>query len=111
MASFCSRPRYGRRTVPPPTETVHAPTGRELIKDRGVSTFLLAATAQTVATTMQAAALGKQIFDITDSTLALGLLGLFEFLPALRAAAADRLGGRPLRPPAGRVDRHGAPRC
>ena len=63
------------------------------------STFLLAATAQTVATTMQAAALGKQIFDITDSTLALGLLGLFEFLPALvllplTGSAADRFDRR-----------------
>jgi len=85
--------------VPRSIETVHAPTGRELIKDRGVSTFLLAATAQTVATTMQEAALGKQIFDITDSTLALGLLGLFEFLPALlllplTGSAADRFDRR-----------------
>jgi MFS family permease len=85
--------------VPGPTAAVRAPTGRELIKDRGVSTFLLAATAQTVATTMQAAALGKQIFDITDSTFALGLLGLFEFLPALlllplTGSAADRFDRR-----------------
>ena len=58
-----------------------------------------AATAQTVATTMQAAALGKQIFDITDSTLALGLLGLVEFLPALillplTGSVADRFDRR-----------------
>jgi MFS family permease len=85
--------------VPQSSETVRAPTGRELLKDRGVSTFLLAATAQTVATTMQEAALGKQIFDITDSTFALGLLGLFEFLPALlllplTGSAADRFDRR-----------------
>ena len=48
---------------------------------------------------MQEAALGKQIFDITDSTLALGLLGLFEFLPALvllplTGSAADRFDRR-----------------
>jgi MFS family permease len=99
MVGRCSTPRYGRRTVPLPSESVHTPTGRELLRDRRVSTFLLAATAQTVATTMQEAALGKQIFDITDSTLALGLLGLFEFLPALvllplTGSVADRFDRR-----------------
>jgi MFS family permease len=77
----------------------HSPTGRELLRDRSVSTYLLASTAQTAAFTMQEAALGKQIFDITDSTLALGLLGLFEFLPALvllplTGSAADRFDRR-----------------
>ena len=53
----------------------------------------------TIATTMQAAALGKQIYDITDSELALGLLGLVEFLPALvllplTGSAADRFDRR-----------------
>jgi MFS family permease len=48
---------------------------------------------------MQAAALGKQIYDITDSELALGLLGLVEFLPALlllplTGSAADRFDRR-----------------
>src|SRR4051812_32924475 len=48
---------------------------------------------------MQEAALGKQIFDITNSTLALGLLGLFEFLPALvllplTGSVADRFDRR-----------------
>ena len=48
---------------------------------------------------MQEAALGKQIFDITDSTLALGFLGLFEFLPALillplTGSVADRFDRR-----------------
>jgi MFS family permease len=81
------------------TDAVPTPSGRELIKDRSVSTFLLAATAQTVATMMQEAALGKQIFDITDSTLALGFLGLFEFLPALillplTGSVADRFDRR-----------------
>src|SRR5262249_39644023 len=81
------------------TDAVPTPSGRELVKDRCVSTFLLAATAQTVATMMQEAALGKQIFDITDSTLALGFLGLFEFLPALlllplTGSAADRFDRR-----------------
>jgi MFS family permease len=85
--------------VPRSTEPAAGPTGRDLLRDRCVSTYLLAATAQTVATTMQEAALGKQIFDITDSTLALGLLGLFEFLPALlllplTGSAADRFDRR-----------------
>jgi MFS family permease len=76
-----------------------APSGRELLRDRSVATYLLAATAQTIATTMQAAALGKQIYDITDSELALGMLGLVEFLPALlllplTGSAADRFDRR-----------------
>jgi predicted MFS family arabinose efflux permease len=78
---------------------IHSPTGRELLRDRSVCTYLLASTAHTAAFTMQEAALGKQIFDITDSTLALGLLGLFEFLPALvllplTGSAADRFDRR-----------------
>ena len=67
----------------PSIEPVRAPTGRELLRDRGVATFLIAASAQTAATMMQEAALGEQVFNITNSTLALGFLGLFEFLPAL----------------------------
>lgn len=82
-----------------PADTGPAPSGRELLRDRSVATYLLAATASTIATTMQAAALGKQIYDITDSELALGLLGLVEFLPALlflplTGSAADRFDRR-----------------
>ncbi len=70
-----------------------------MLRDRSVATYLLAATAASIATTMQAAALGKQIYDITDSELALGLLGLVEFLPALlllplTGSAADRFDRR-----------------
>lgn len=48
---------------------------------------------------MQEAALGQQIFNITNSTLALGFLGLVEFLPALvllplTGSAADRFDRR-----------------
>ena len=83
----------------PSSPAAPAPSGRELIRDRSVLTYLLAATASTVGTTLQAAALGKQIYDITDSELALGLLGLVEFLPALlllplTGSAADRFDRR-----------------
>jgi MFS family permease len=64
-------------------ESTTAPTGRELIADRAVLSFLVASTASSVGTFLQAAALGKQLFDITDSAFALGVLGLVEFLPAL----------------------------
>ena len=92
------RTRYRPAAVPPSDQSV-APSGRELLKDRCVSTFLIAAVAQTTATMMQEAALGEQIFHITNSTLALGLLGLFEFLPALvllplTGSAADRFDRR-----------------
>jgi MFS family permease len=85
--------------VHPTVDDAPAPSGRQMLRDRSVATYLLAATAQTIATTMQAAALGKQIYDITDSELALGLLGLVEFLPALlllplTGSAADRFDRR-----------------
>ena len=84
---------------PPSRPSPPAPSGRELIRDRSVITFLLTATASTSATTLQAAALAKHVYDITDSELALGMLGLVEFLPALvllplTGSAADRFDRR-----------------
>lgn len=75
------------------------PTNGDLLRDRSVVAFLLAATAASAGTFLQAAALGKQLYDITDSELALGLLGLVEFLPALlllpvTGSAADRFDRR-----------------
>ncbi len=75
------------------------PTGRQLLGDRNIRWFLVAATAGSVGAFLQAAALGKQLYDITDSELALGLLGLVEFLPALlllplTGSAADRFDRR-----------------
>jgi MFS family permease len=76
-----------------------APSARELLGDRSIVSFLVAATASSTGTLLQAAALGKQLFDITGSELALGLLGLVEFLPALvllpfTGSAADRFDRR-----------------
>ena len=81
------------------SEPTTAPTGRELVSDRSVRAFLVVSTASSIGMFLQAAALGKQLFDITDSTLALGLLGLVEFLPALillplTGSAADRFDRR-----------------
>ena len=75
------------------------PSGRELLRDRSVAHVPARRHGSTVATTLQAAALGKQLYDITDSELALGLLGLVEFLPALvllplTGSAADRFDRR-----------------
>jgi len=74
-------------------------TGRQLLADRSVAAFLVASTVSSVGMFLQAAALGKQLFDITDSELALGLLGLVEFLPALillplTGSVADRFDRR-----------------
>jgi MFS family permease len=81
------------------TETSSAPGGRELLRERSISLFLVASAASSVGMFLQAAALGKQLFDITDSELALGLLGLVEFLPALillpfTGSVADRFDRR-----------------
>ena len=54
-----------------------------VLRDRRMATFLFAATLSGIGMFLQAAALGKQIYDITDSTLAIGMLGLVEFTPAL----------------------------
>ncbi len=79
--------------------TTFVPSGRDMLRDRSVATFLLASGAASTGSMLQAAALGKHLFDITDSTLALGLLGLVEFLPALlllplTGSAADRFDRR-----------------
>lgn len=81
------------------TTVAEAPSGRDLLADRSVTTFLSAATISSLAAFLQAAALAKQVYDITDSELALGLLGLAEFLPAallvaVTGSVADRFDRR-----------------
>jgi MFS family permease len=85
--------------VQPAPAAASRSTGRQLLADPSVSSFLVASTASSVGMFLQAAALGKQLFDITDSELALGVLGLVEFLPALlllplTGSAADRFDRR-----------------
>jgi MFS family permease len=97
MGVGCSTSGYRRPTVP--SDVSIAPRGRDLLRDRAVASYLTAATFQTIATAMQAAALLKHIYDITDSELALGLVGLLEFLPALvllplTGSVADRFDRR-----------------
>ena len=67
--------------------------------DPSIVRFLITGVASSVGMFLQAAALAKQLFDITDSELALGLLGLVEFLPGLillplTGSAADRFDRR-----------------
>lgn len=56
---------------------------REAMSNRGVRSLFLTSASLWGAVTMQAAIVGKQVYDITDSELAIGLVGLCEFLPAL----------------------------
>lgn len=58
------------------------PTGREVLAAPGVTAFLVAQFTMTVGVMLQAAALGKHIYDITGNALDIGWLGLAEFLPA-----------------------------
>ena len=58
------------------------PTGREVLASPGVTAFLVAQFTMTVGVMLQAAALGKHIYDITGNALDIGWLGLAEFLPA-----------------------------
>ena len=82
-----------------PSTPPDAPSAREVIGDRRVATFLVAQATSTIAVTLQAAALAKHVYDITDSEFALGLLGLVEFAPALlllpfTGSVADRFDRR-----------------
>jgi MFS family permease len=70
-----------------------------LLRDRSVGTYLFAVTIVSVAGFLQAAALGKQVFDLTGSALALGFLGLAEFVPSvllvpITGVVADRFDRR-----------------
>lgn len=58
-------------------------SGREVLRSPGVTAFLIAQFTMTVGVMLQAAALGKHIFDITGNALDIGWLGLAEFLPAI----------------------------
>ena len=74
-------------------------TAGGVLRDRKMATYLAAATVSGIGTFLQAAVLGKQVYDITDSTVAIGLLGLVEFAPALllvplTGSAADRFDRR-----------------
>lgn len=70
-----------------------------LLRDRSVGTYLFAVTIVSIAGFLQAAALGKQVFDLTGSALALGFLGLAEFVPSvllvpITGVVADRFDRR-----------------
>ena len=74
------------------------------IPTRSVVGLLTAAGAEAMAVALLTTVLGKQVFDLTGSPLALGLLGLAEFAPAallvfVTGTLADRL------------DRRRLPRC
>ena len=82
-----------------PATTGAGPSALVVMRDRSVAVYLVAASLSAIGMFLQAAALGKQVFDITDSTFALGMLGLVEFMPALlllplTGSAADRFDRR-----------------
>jgi MFS family permease len=53
-----------------------------VLRSPGVAAFMIAQFTMTVGVMLQAAALGKHIYDITGNALDIGWLGLAEFLPA-----------------------------
>lgn len=68
---------------------------RVLLSHAPVRRLLASTICMTSGVMLQATALGKQVFDITDRELDIGLLGLAEFLPAallvlVTGAVADR---------------------
>lgn len=78
------------------TDQPGALSAREVITSRGIRPLLLSSVVLTIGVMLQAAALGKHVYDITDSELSIGWLGLAEFLPAaalvlVTGTVADRL--------------------
>lgn len=79
--------------------TAGLPSGRSVLADRSVRFYLVAASVSSLGSFLQATALAKQVYDVTGSALALGLLGLAEFLPAallvpITGSVADRFDRR-----------------
>ena len=71
-------------------------SAREAISAPGVRPLLISSMVLTIGVMLQAAALGKHVYDITGSELSIGWLGLAEFLPAaalvlVTGTVADRL--------------------
>lgn len=56
---------------------------RQVLGIAAVRSFLLARMCRAVGSTLLAATLGWHVFDLTGSALALGLLGIVEFLPVI----------------------------
>lgn len=74
-------------------------SAREVLRSRSVRALLASSFLLTTGTMLQAAALGKQVFDVTGRELDIGLLGLAEFLPAallvlVTGTVADRFDRR-----------------
>ena len=73
-----------------------AMSARDAITSPGVRPLLISSMVLTIGVMLQAAALGKHVYDITGSEMSIGLLGLAEFLPAaalvlVTGTVADRL--------------------
>jgi len=62
---------------------MHAPSISDLFRQRGFMRFWLARMAGLMANQMLMVAVGWQIYDLTSSAMDLGLVGLFQFVPAL----------------------------
>ena len=95
--------RYSRQYLAKVQEQAQpgTPSGKVPGEMRSVVSLLSSVFASSTAMAMLSVALGKLVFDITDSELALGLLGLAEFAPALvlvfvTGPLADRMDRRRL---------------
>lgn len=78
------------------TEQPGALSARDALSAPGVKALLASSFVLTTGVMLQAAALGKHVYDITNSELDIGWLGLAEFLPAallvlVTGTVADRL--------------------
>lgn len=78
------------------TEQPGALSAREALSAPGVKALLASSFVLTTGVMLQAAALGKHVYDITQSEMDIGWLGLAEFLPAallvlVTGTVADRL--------------------
>ena len=91
---------------PAPTPDTPAFTTGEVLRFGSVRALLIANGVLFCGVALQAAALGKQAYDITGRAADLGWIGLCEFLPAMLLVLVTGTRRRPLRPQEGGAVRH-----
>src|SRR5580658_7615380 len=100
-----SLPQSIRWAKPPPPEfpltdsAIAVPSSDSVLHHRPFALFLLSRTFSNLAFQLQAVAIGWQVYGMTGSAFALGMVGLAEFVPALFLAfvvghVADRFDRR-----------------
>ena len=77
------RRRASRHDCPKRLHEFRRPSARRFARHRPFAFYWVARISATVALQMQTVAIGWQMYDLTNNPLDLGLVGLFQFMPAI----------------------------